>query len=93
MPKNNNFRLPSLKDAQIRTKETVKIEHNLFKLPEPTRNLGVGRKFFLRTYGCQANERDSETIAGILLEMGFTRTDIEEEADFILLNTCAVRKN
>lgn len=93
MPKNNNFRLPSLRDAQIRTKETVKIEHNLFKLPEPTRNLGVGRKFFLRTYGCQANERDSETITGILLQMGFTKTDNEEEADFILLNTCAVRKN
>lgn len=93
MPKNNNFRLPSLKEAQIRTKETVKIEHNLFQLPEPTRNLGVGRKFFLRTYGCQANERDSETIAGILLQMGFTRTKSEEEADFILMNTCAVRKN
>lgn len=93
MPKNNNFRLPSLKEAQIRTKDAVKIEHNLFTLPEPTRNLGVGRKFFLRTYGCQANERDSETIAGILLQMGFTRTDTEENADFILMNTCAVRKN
>ncbi|SJZ78494.1 tRNA (N6-isopentenyl adenosine(37)-C2)-methylthiotransferase MiaB [Anaerorhabdus furcosa] len=92
MPK-GNYQLPSLKDAKIRTREAVKIEHTLFKLPETTRNLGVGRKFYLRTYGCQANERDSETIVGILVAMGFSQTQNEEDADFILLNTCAVRKN
>ncbi|MEG0177670.1 tRNA (N6-isopentenyl adenosine(37)-C2)-methylthiotransferase MiaB [Anaerorhabdus sp.] len=92
MPK-GNYQLPSLKDAKIRTREAVKVEHALFKLPEQTRNLGVGRKFYLRTYGCQANERDSETIVGILESMGFSQTNEEQDADFILLNTCAIRKN
>ncbi len=89
---NHQYKLPSLKDAKIRTKDEVKIEHHLFELPEEARNIGVGRQFFLRTYGCQANERDSETIAGILFQMGFKQTFQEEKADFILLNTCAIRK-
>lgn len=89
----DNYILPSLKNAQVRTKEKVAVERELFSIPTQARNIGVGKKFYLRTYGCQANERDSETIAGILLALGFTRCDKEEEADFILLNTCAVRKN
>lgn len=93
MSKNNNFRLPSLKEAQIRTLDASRIEHNAFVLPESARHIGLGRNFYLRTYGCQANERDSETIVGILLSMGFKQTEKEEEADFILLNTCAIRKN
>ena len=43
------------------------------------------------TYGCQQNEADSETIRGLLLEMGWGFTDREEEADLVILNTCAVR--
>ena len=43
------------------------------------------------TYGCQQNEADSETIRGQLREMGWNFTDREEEADLIILNTCAVR--
>ncbi len=43
------------------------------------------------TYGCQQNEADSETIRGQLREMGWDFTDREEEADLIILNTCAVR--
>lgn len=85
--------LPDLKAAQIRTKEQVEIQHETFTIPEQMRELGVGRKYYLRTYGCQANERDGETLAGILEAMCFTQTNHEEEADFILLNTCAIRKN
>jgi len=93
MKNKSNYILPSLKDAKIRTRQSVAIEKSLFSIPEQARGLGRGRKFFLRTYGCQANERDSETIAGILFALGFERCNKEEEADFILLNTCAVRKN
>lgn len=88
-----NYKLPSLKEAQIRTKQQAAIERELFSIPHQARNLGIGKKFYLRTYGCQANERDSETIAGILLAMGFERCEKEEQSDFILLNTCAIRKN
>lgn len=93
MKDNQNYKLPSLKEAQIRTRKQVSIERSLFSIPEQARSLGKGRKFYLRTYGCQANERDSETIAGILFALGFERCEKEEEADFILLNTCAVRRN
>lgn len=46
----------------------------------------------VETYGCQQNENDSERIKGMLFEMGFSFTDDEEKADFILYNTCAVRE-
>ncbi|MBQ8683311.1 MAG: tRNA (N6-isopentenyl adenosine(37)-C2)-methylthiotransferase MiaB [Clostridia bacterium] len=47
----------------------------------------------VRTYGCQQNVADSERIKGMLAEMGFGFTDIAEEADLILFNTCAVREH
>ncbi|MBF0484324.1 MAG: tRNA (N6-isopentenyl adenosine(37)-C2)-methylthiotransferase MiaB [Candidatus Omnitrophica bacterium] len=50
-------------------------------------------KIFLRTYGCQMNEYDSELIESILLADGFSFVDSEEGADIILLNTCSVRDN
>ncbi len=46
---------------------------------------------FVDTYGCQQNEADSERLRGMLRDMGWGFTDREEEADLILLNTCAVR--
>jgi tRNA-2-methylthio-N6-dimethylallyladenosine synthase len=46
---------------------------------------------FTRTWGCQMNEADSEALLGQLVEMGYTPAASEEEADVILLNTCAVR--
>lgn len=85
--------LPDLKSAQKRTNNDIPIERLVFDLPETVRDMGKQRKYYLRTYGCQANERDGETIAGILQAMGYTLAMTPEEADFILLNTCAVRKN
>ena len=48
-------------------------------------------KFFIKTYGCQMNERDSEQVAHSLLERGYERAAKETEADVVLLNTCSVR--
>lgn len=87
------WNLPSLKLAQKRTKQKVNIQKSLFEIPVQIQNIGVDKKFYLRTYGCQANERDGETIAGILESMKFTQVLKPEEADLIILNTCAVRKN
>jgi len=47
---------------------------------------------FVDTYGCQQNEADSETIRGTLREMGYIFTSSEQEADLIIINTCAVRE-
>ncbi len=48
-------------------------------------------KVFIRTYGCQMNERDSEALAAKLLQAGHTLAASEEEADALLFNTCSVR--
>ena len=50
------------------------------------------RKVWLKTFGCQMNHHDSERILSHLRELNFTRTDILEEADMVLFNTCAVRE-
>jgi len=47
--------------------------------------------FYIKTYGCQMNERDSDQVARQLQLRGYTRADHEKEADVILLNTCSVR--
>lgn len=83
---------PSLKDAKKRGKEEVKY-HKDFSIDEEFRGMGKGRKFFIRTYGCQMNEHDSEVMAGIFMELGYDPTDSIEEADVVLLNTCAIREN
>ena len=85
--------LPDLREAQKRTKNEVEFQTAQFSIPYEILNLGRGKKYYLRTYGCQANERDSETIAGIMEELGYEATSDVEAADVILLNTCAVRKN
>ena len=45
------------------------------------------------TFGCQMNARDSEKLSGILKEIGYTLTESEEDADFVIYNTCTVRDN
>jgi tRNA-2-methylthio-N6-dimethylallyladenosine synthase len=50
-----------------------------------------GRSFFIRTFGCQMNENDSEKIAGVLIGAGARPAASEEEADVLIVNTCAVR--
>ena len=51
------------------------------------------KKYYIKTYGCQMNEHDSEKIAGMLEEIGYSATDELEQADLIFLNTCTVREN
>ena len=51
------------------------------------------RRFYVRTYGCQMNEHDSERIAGLLASEGMEATDDLESADVVVLNTCCIREN
>jgi tRNA-2-methylthio-N6-dimethylallyladenosine synthase len=51
------------------------------------------RRFYLRTFGCQMNEHDSERLAGLLSVEGMERTDDVEDADVVVLNTCCIREN
>lgn len=50
-----------------------------------------GLRFYIETFGCQMNVRDSETMKGILARMGYAEAESKEQADLILFNTCCVR--
>ncbi|WP_141433490.1 tRNA (N6-isopentenyl adenosine(37)-C2)-methylthiotransferase MiaB [Bacillus sp. 03113] len=83
---------PSLKDAKKRGKEDISYQKD-FSIPEALMGLGKGKKFYIRTYGCQMNEHDTEVMAGIFLSLGYEPTDSVDTANVILLNTCAIREN
>ena len=51
------------------------------------------KTFHIQTFGCQMNERDSETLAGMLIQKGYTETPVRAQADIIIVNTCSVRDN
>ncbi len=84
--------IPNLEKARLR-------KHNadtIFFSFNPSKEALIyfkNKKYFIRTYGCQANIRDEETMSGILDKLGMIKTDNENEADVAILNTCAVREN
>lgn len=49
------------------------------------------KKFYVRTYGCQMNELDSEIMAGMLTQRGLEKVEEEDEADLLIFNTCSIR--
>ncbi|HEX5632176.1 MAG TPA: tRNA (N6-isopentenyl adenosine(37)-C2)-methylthiotransferase MiaB [Gemmatimonadales bacterium] len=51
------------------------------------------RRIYIETYGCQMNVADTELMFGVLLREGYERTDVPDDADVMLVNTCAVRDN
>ena len=53
----------------------------------------VSRSYTVRTYGCQMNVHDSERMAGLLEQAGYTRSASDDTADVVVFNTCAVREN
>ena len=83
--------LPDFKVARSSTKiDYKKID---YKLDSKYLNKYKGKKCYLKTYGCQMNEHDSENIKGILELLGFDFTADIEKADLVLLNTCSIREN
>lgn len=87
------FNGPSLKHAKVRGKNATQYIEDAYHIPSDMINIGKNQYYYIHTYGCQANERDSETLAGILESMGYASTNDLNEADVVLLNTCAVREN
>ena len=85
--------VPDLKEARKRTKENKKTQIIHYILEENLKGIARGKQYYIKTYGCQMNEHDSENIKAILDELGFSPTECMENADFILLNTCAIREN
>ena len=85
--------LPNLLEAKKRSSKQVLIKTNEYIITENLKKIGAGKKYFIKTYGCQMNEHDTENIKAILEDMSFMEADIMEDADIILLNTCAIREN
>ena len=85
------MQIPNYEKARKRSHEKVLIRK--FRMDKGLENLGLGKKFFLKTYGCQMNEHDSENIKGMLNIMNFQETLDMNKADLILLNTCSIREN
>ena len=85
------MRLPDYKEARTRDKRDYKRVE--FSFEESIKGKYKGKTFFLKTYGCQMNEHDSENIAALLCELGFSMVDDYNDADLVLLNTCSIREN
>jgi len=84
--------LPKSLDAKVRTSKKVSILYDDYN-NDGLSNIGKGKKYLILTYGCQMNEHDSEYISGIMEDVGYQKTDSMEEANVIILNTCAIREN
>ncbi|MBO6047444.1 MAG: tRNA (N6-isopentenyl adenosine(37)-C2)-methylthiotransferase MiaB [Erysipelotrichaceae bacterium] len=87
------FNGPSLKNARKRGRSEVQHLDDAFEVPADMVGIGQGQHYFIQTYGCQANERDSEILAGIFETLGYEAADDVKNADVVLLNTCAIREN
>ena len=83
--------LPNMLEAKKRSKKEVKTTS--YFLDDKYVSIGKNKKYYLKTYGCQMNEHDSENIRAILESASFIETEKLEEADLVLLNTCAIREN
>lgn len=84
------MQLPNLKEARKRTKDNVDI---IYLDENVDSSMFEGKKYFVKTYGCQMNVHDGEEIQARLESLGFKSTQILEDADIVILNTCAIREN
>ena len=83
------MKTPNMLDAKKRNQNDIKY----VKYNKELENFGEGKKFYVRTYGCQMNEHDSEKIKGMLESVGYSLAEDINDADIVILNTCAIREN
>lgn len=81
---------PSLCEARKRTNQSVEY---IYENKTYDQKAFLGKKFYLKTYGCQMNVHDSEEIRARLESLGMIETEVFETSDVIILNTCAIREN
>ena len=85
------MKLPDYTLAKKRNSE--KVEKEEYKLDKELKNIGKNKTYYVKTYGCQMNEHDSENIKAMLEELGFTEIEDYEKADLVIVNTCSIREN
>ncbi len=84
---------PDMRAAKKRSKNAPEVIDGEALITPELINLGQGKTYCIQTYGCQMNEHDTEVMSGLLEMIGYTATNEIEQADLIILNTCAVREN
>ncbi len=84
---------PDLKLAKKRTSDNPEILRESIEIPMQINGIGKNKTYCIQTFGCQMNAHDTEVMAGILEILEFTSTDNMQEADIVILNTCAIREN
>ncbi|MGM9834543.1 MAG: tRNA (N6-isopentenyl adenosine(37)-C2)-methylthiotransferase MiaB [Bacilli bacterium] len=84
------MQLPNLKEARKRTKDRADI---IYLNENYDSSMFKGKKYFVKTYGCQMNVHDGEEICARLESIGYSKTEELEKADIVILNTCAIREN
>ncbi len=84
---------PDMRAAKKRSRTAPDVIDGEALIPNQLINIGKGKTYLIKTYGCQMNEHDTEVMSGLLEMIGYTATDDIEKADVIILNTCAIREN
>ena len=85
------MKLPDYSEAKKRNKEVVIREEYIFD--NSLKNIGKNKKYYVKTYGCQMNEHDSENIKAMLEQLSFEEIDDYTDADIVIVNTCSIREN
>ncbi len=91
----NKCKYISLPDSNLERRRDVSFsfKYDEVQIPAKLQKFAKGKSYYIFTFGCQANYRDEEIMSGILEKAGFKKTQKLEEANLIILNTCAVREN
>ena len=84
------MQVPNMLEAKKRNNsKPINYEYKDVSLDESL----IGKKYYVRTYGCQMNVHDGERVKGVLTKNKMVETDNIEEASIVILNTCAIREN
>ena len=83
---------PDMKKARNRVDSPNTIKEPL-SCSQRVRDFAQNKRYSIVTFGCQANVRDEEILSGYLEFAGFSKAEDPQDADFVILNTCAVREN
>ena len=84
---------PDLIKARDRSKSETKFFDASMVHFDELKEIANGKHYFIHTFGCQANVRDEETMRGMLESVGYAKVENPDDADVIIINTCAVREN
>ena len=84
---------PDMLKAASRKREATRFDQIHLEKMNDLMPLVKGLKYYIKTYGCQANVRDEETMRGMMENIGYFPVEKAENADLIIINTCAVREN